>query len=356
MLLISLLLAILLERFLPAPFGVVDDFLCNVLTVIKNKLNSGENSSAIASWFAVTFLLGTICWSIWALLSMVHPILSIFFSILVLYLSFGFSNFMNKFTTIQNCLKNNQLEEARKHLYEWAVFVGSDQVILETAKSGDISSVSRETIRLAILAAQRNLFGVIFWYVVLPGPIGPVIYRVSVQAMRSWNKEVKHAPTADDHTPTTDDVIKNQEELETDPNSIKQPDFFANISIKGFFWLDWVSSRVTAFIFAIVGNFEDSIQMIRARSAIVSKQGYDSERILLSAGEGAMTLRLTIPVAPSGSDEFDKITSSDYVVPELKETDENSLKIAGGLIWRSLFLWFFIMVLVTLGYLSNLLN
>ena len=349
MLLISLLLAILIERFLPAPFGVVDDFLCNILTAIKNKLNSGENSSAIASWFAVTFLLGAVCWLIWTLLSMVHPILSIFFSVLVLYLSFGFSNFMNKFTTIQNCLKNNQLDEARKHLYDWAVFVGSDEVILETAKSGNVSSVSRETIRLAILAAQRNLFGVIFWYVVLPGPIGPLIYRVSVQAMRSWNQKL-------DHDSSVDEEVKNEENLETEITQIKKTDFFANISTKGFFWLDWVSSRITAFIFAIVGNFEDSIQMIRARSAIVSKQRYDSERILLSAGEGAMTLRLTIPVAPSGSDEFEKITSSDYVVPELKETDENSLIIAGGLIWRALFLWFFVMLLVTLGYLSNLLN
>lgn len=349
MLLISLLLAILIERFLPAPFGVVDDFLCNALTVIKTKLNSGENSSAIASWFAVTFVLGLICWLIWVLLSMIHPILSIFFSILVLYLSFGFSNFMNKFTTIQNCLKNNQLDEARKHLHDWAVFVGSDQVILETSKSGDIPSVSRETIRLAILAAQRNLFGVIFWFVVLPGPIGPVIYRVSVQALRSWNHEIQ--PDS-----KVDVAVKTEENLKTEINQKKQPDFFANISSKGFFWLDWVSSRVTAFIFAIVGNFEDAIQMIRARSAIVSKQGYDSERILLSAGEGAMTLRLTIPVAASGSDEFEKITASDYVVPELRETDENSLKVVAGLIWRSLFLWFFVMVLVTLGYLSNLLN
>jgi len=349
MLLISLLLAILIERFLPAPFGVVDDFLCNLLAVIKTKLNSGDHSSAIASWFAVTFILGLISWLVWVLLSMIHPILSIFFSVLVLYLSFGFSNFMSKFTTIQNCLKNDQLDDAKKHLYDWAVFVGSDPVIFETAKSGDISSVSRETIRLAILAAQRNLFGVIFWYVVLPGPIGPVIYRVSVQAMRSWNNDVNPEPTGDE-------AVKNEEILEDEISSKKQPDFFANISTKGFFWLDWVSSRVTAFIFAIVGNFEDAIQMIRARSAIVSKQGYDSERILLSAGEGAMTLRLTIPVAPTGSDEFEKITSSDYVVPELRETDENSLKIAGGLIWRSLFLWFFVMILVTLGYLSNLLN
>ena len=349
MLLISLLLAILIERFLPAPFGVVDDFLCNLLSVIKTKLNSGDNSSAIASWFAVTFILGLISWLVWVLLSMVHPILSIFFSVLVLYLSFGFSNFMNKFTTIQNCLKNDQLDDARKHLYDWAVFVGSDPVILETAKSGDISSISRETIRLAILAAQRNLFGVMFWYVVLPGPIGPIIYRVSVQAMRAWNSEVNIVSTGDD-------AVKNEETLENEASSKKQPDFFANISTKGYFWLDWVSSRVTAFIFAIVGNFEDAIQMIRARSAISSKQGYDSERILLSAGEGAMTLRLTIPVAPTGSDEFEKITSSDYIVPELRETDENSLKVAGGLIWRSLFLWFFVMILVTLGYLSNLLN
>ena len=195
MLLISLLLAILIERFLPAPFGVVDDFLCNLLAVIKTKLNSGDHSSAIASWFAVTFILGLISWLVWVLLSMIHPILSIFFSVLVLYLSFGFSNFMSKFTTIQNCLKNDQLDDAKKHLYDWAVFVGSDPVIFETAKSGDISSVSRETIRLAILAAQRNLFGVIFWYVVLPGPIGPVIYRVSVQAMRSWNNDVNPEPT-----------------------------------------------------------------------------------------------------------------------------------------------------------------
>ena len=82
------------------------------------------------------------------------------------------------------------MDEARKHLHDWAVFVGSDQVILETSKSGDIPSVSRETIRLAILAAQRNLFGVIFWFVVLPGPSGPGIYRVSVHALRSWNREI----------------------------------------------------------------------------------------------------------------------------------------------------------------------
>jgi cobalamin biosynthesis protein CobD/CbiB len=349
MFLISLLLAILLERFFPAPFGVVEDFLSNILTVLKKKLNSGDNASAITAWFSLTFVLSSFCWLIWILLSIIHPILSLLFSIIVLYLSFGFSNFINRFTTIQSCLKNDQLEEARKHLHDWATFVGSDPVVFETAKSGDISSVSRETVRLAILAAQRNLFGVIFWYVVLPGPIGPVIYRISVQAMRSWNDE-KVLTTLSDENSTEKQNI--QEARYKKP----QPDFFANISIKGFFWVDWVSSRVTAFIFAIVGNFEDAIQMIRARSAIASNDGYDSERILLSAGEGAMTLRLTIPIAPSGSDEFEKISSSDYVVPELREVDENSLKVAVGLIWRSLFLWCFVMLLVTLGYLSNLLN
>ncbi len=349
MLLISLLLSILLERFLPAPFGVVENFLSNTLSQIKAKLNSGNNPSALISWIAVTFLMGLISWLIWLLLSIIHPMLSLIFSIAVLYLSFGFSNFVNRFTTIQNCLKNGQLEEARKHLHDWATFVGSDPVVFESAKSGDMSSVSREAIRLAIMAAQRNLFGVIFWYVVLPGPIGPVIYRVSVQAMKSWNNDKSKNSELENEL----DAIESNKNEEL-PKSNNQ-DFFAKISIKGFFWIDWVSSRVTAFVFAIVGNFEDAIQMIRAQSAIVSKEGYDSERILLSAGEGAMTLRLTIPVAPSGSHEFENLTASDYIVPELREVDENSLKVVVGLILRSFFLWCFVMILVTLGYLSNLL-
>jgi len=351
MLLISLIIAIILERFLPSPFGVVEDFLSNFLIALKKKLNSGENVSAITSWFVVTFVLGLFSWLLWILLSIVHPILSLIFTIFILYISFGFSNFIDRFTTIQNCLKKDQLKEARQQLHEWATFVGSDPVVFETAKSGDISSVSRETIRLAILAAQRNLFGVIFWYVVLPGPTGAIIYRVSVLAMAAWNKneEKPLSDSLDELESTTDN---SQNEVYTN----NKLDFFANISAKGFFWIDWVSSRVTAFIFAIVGNFEDAIQMIRARSAIASKEGYDSERILLSAGEGAMTLRITIPVAPSGSNEFEKISSSDYVVPELREVDENSLRVAVGLIWRSLLLWCFVLILVTLGYLSNLLS
>jgi membrane protein required for beta-lactamase induction len=221
MLLISLLLAILLERFLPAPFGVVEDFLCNLLIILKKKLNSGDKASAISSWFAVTFVIGLLCWLIWMLLSMIHPIVSLGFSILVLYLSFGFSNFINRFTTIQNCLKNDQLLEARKHLHEWATFVGSDPVVFETAKSGDISSVSRETIRLAILAAQRNLFGVIFWYIVLPGPIGPVVYKVSVQAMRAWNNDDSTASNV-----LKDECVSTDENPQDEIYKKNKPDFF----------------------------------------------------------------------------------------------------------------------------------
>ncbi|OUW02282.1 MAG: hypothetical protein CBD16_04365 [Betaproteobacteria bacterium TMED156] len=252
--------------------------------------------------------------------------------------------------------------DARKHLQDWANFVGADPVVFSTAKSGDSLSVTRETIRLGILAAQRNLFGVIFWYLVLPGPLGPIIYRVSVQAMKEWNDYTNNQQNLSDQensTKKTEDP-SNTKKTTADPidsdNLRDIPDFFGEISKKGFFWVDWVSSRTTAFIFAIVGNFEDAIQMIRARSAMVSKQGYDSERIILSAGEGAMTLRLTIPVATSGFEDFENIRSTDYIVPDLREVDENSMRILTGLIWRALFLWFFVLMLITLGYLSNVLT
>ncbi len=349
MLIISLLLAILIERFFPAPSEIIEVSLGKMLSFVKTKLNSGERVQAIISWFGVTFFMGLVGWLIWLVISLIHPILSLVFSIGVLYLSFGFGTFISRFNTIQKCIKNNQLEEARKHLHDWATFVGSDQVVFETAKSGDISSVSRETIRLAILAAQRNFFGVVFWYIILPGPIGPIIYRVSVQALKSWDSDVE-INTVKSEPESLEDVLQSKS------YSQNNTDHFCDISVKGFFWIDWVSSRVTAFIFAIVGNFEDAVQMIRARSAVSPKAGFDSERILLSAGEGAMTTRLTVPIATSGSSDFETISSSDFVIPELKEVDENSLSVVVGLVWRSLFLWCIVMLLVTLGYFSNLLS
>ena len=60
MLIISLLLAILIERFFPAPSEIIEVSLGKMLSFVKTKLNSGERVQAIISWFGVTFFMGLV--------------------------------------------------------------------------------------------------------------------------------------------------------------------------------------------------------------------------------------------------------------------------------------------------------
>ena len=39
-----------------------------------------------------------------------------------------------------------------------------------------------------VLLAHRHVFAVLFWFVLLPGPIGPVLYRLAEYVARRWNR------------------------------------------------------------------------------------------------------------------------------------------------------------------------
>ena len=44
---------------------------------------------------------------------------------------------------------------------------------------------------------HRNLFAPIFWLVVLPGPVGILLYRASLFVQREWNKNVEEVDNSD---------------------------------------------------------------------------------------------------------------------------------------------------------------
>ena len=57
----------------------------------------------------------------------------------------------------------------------------------------------RQAIEHGLLLSQRHVFGVFFWFVVLPGPIGAVVYRLAEHVSRAWNRppvDVRHRPIA----------------------------------------------------------------------------------------------------------------------------------------------------------------
>ena len=341
MTLFSFIFAMLLEQVRP----VRDDsrlgsWIERILLRAERVTNAGDAASARWTWLVVVIGGTLLTWIVVALLTRVHVILGFLATIGVLYVTIGFRQFSNRFTEIQLALANNDLPLAREELRKWAAHSGGDLMTRIAADSGDASAISREAIRLALVGAQRHVFGVLFWFVILPGPAGAMLYRLSAEARRVWadaRQQVSLAPNA--------------------PTPPLSP--FGEFAVRAFAWIDWFPARVTAIVFAIVGNFEDAILMWRMKSGFVPHAN-DTERVILSSGAGAMGVRLSVPEAHSVSIQIDEPAETEALggpwpslyqdMPDLREADESSLRSAVGLVWRALILWVALMFLVSVGH------
>jgi len=341
MTLFSFIFAMLLEQVRP----VRDDsrlgsWIERVLLRAERATNAGDRSSARWTWLVVVMGGTLLTWLVVMLLTRVHVLWGFLATIGVLYLTIGFRKFSNRFTEIQLALANNDLTRARDELRRWAAHSGGDLMTRIAADSGDASAISREAIRLALVGAQRHVFGVLFWFVILPGPAGAVLYRLSAEARRVW--------------------ADSRQEISLAPNAPTPPlSPFGEFAVRAFAWVDWFPARVTAIVFAIVGNFEDAILMWRMKSGF-APHANDTERVILSSGAGAMGVRLSVPEAHSVSIQIDEPSETEALggpwpslyqdMPDLREADESSLRSAVGLVWRALILWVTLMFLVSVGH------
>jgi adenosylcobinamide-phosphate synthase len=339
MTLFSFIFAMLLEQVRP----VRDDsrlgsWVANTLLRIERATNTGDLASARWTWLAVVIGGTVLTWAVVALLTRLHFLLGFVATVGVLYLTIGFRQFSNRFTEIQLALANNDIERARQKLKEWLAHSGGDVMTRVAAESGDVSAICRESIRLALIGAQRHVFGVIFWFVILPGPAGAVLYRLSAEARRVW----------------ADARMSEAADAPLSP--------LGEFAVRAFSWVDWFPARVTAIVFAIVGNFEDSILMWRLRSGF-APHANDTERVLLSAGAGAMGVRLSVPEAHSTMSRVDEPYETEALggpwpslaqdLPDLSEANEAALRSAVGLVWRAVILWVILMFLVSVGHWSG---
>lgn len=334
MTLFSFLFALIFEQIRPVRAeGRLGSWIPSLLVRVEKRTDTGKKTAAIAVWF-VLVIGGTVALSLLvAWLTRVNFLLGFLLTVGVLYLTFGFRQFSNRFTEIQLALANNDLDRARSELALWAKHSGGDLMTRIACENGDASAIARETIRLALVAAQRHVFGVIFWFVILPGPAGAIFYRLAAEARRVWSDA-----RPDDAGPLSP---------------------FAEFSVKAFSWIDWFPARVTAIVFAIVGNFEDAILMWRANSGF-APHADDTERVILSAGAGAMGIRLSVPSAKADGIQITESAETEALggpwpslsqdMPDLREADESSLRSAVGLVWRAVILWVALVFLVSVGY------
>lgn len=344
---LALLIALLLEQ--AHPLRANNPLQLWIIQRLE-QLGAGACEQGRSPWLVYGSVVGASALGVWGLvflLGLVHPLLELLATVAVLYFIFGFRQFSHAFSRIQAFLRQDQLPEARAELARWTNEIHADPVARMAATEGDASAVARETIRLSLVSAQRHVFGVMFWFVVLPGPTGAVAYWMSIQLMRAWRQYAQpgHRTLAfrGSAEPSDSEVPPMRPSL----------DFMDGcphaVAVRAYRYIDWLPVRVTAVVLAVAGNFEDSMAMWRSRAGSSPDAFDDEDRVLVAAGAGALGIRLSVPDAPNLYDLSDDVDLPSDAEPDLDEAQPGSMASAVGLVWRAVILWFFMVFLYTLG-------
>ena len=118
--------------------------------------------------------------------------------------------------------------------------------------------------------------------------------------------------------------------------------------------IDHVPARLTAFGFAVVGNFEEAVTCWRRDAALWRRP---NEGIILAAAAGAVGVQLGGAAAPGITPDRSK-TFDSGAVPGTAAAEAftpgmppvaGHLRSIVGLVWRSVVLWMLLLALLTLA-------
>ena len=241
--------------------------------------------------------------TVYYFLSATNLALAWVWSVVVLYFTMGFRQFSHHYTEIHLALRAGDIDRARVLLAEWR---GTTRELWSS------SDVARLAIEHALVLSHRHVFAVIFWFVLLPGPCGAVLYRLS-SLLNEFFSERSNEP-------------------------------FCRFSHQAFALIDWLPQRATAIAFAIVGDFEDAIYCWRTQAA---QWGDRAAGIVLSAGAGAIGVRLGMPVVEGGD-----VTDRGEIGLNA-DADADFMQSAVGLVWRASVLWLLLLFMLSLASLAG---
>lgn len=337
--LFALITALLLEQLHPlSARKYLYGWLSGYAAYFQHNFNAGERRHGRIAWLvAVLPLVGgaAVCYR---LLYQVHPVLAWAFNVLALYLTMGFRQFSHYFTDIHLALREGRLDEARSLLSRWR---GS------SALEFNQEEVARVTIEQALIASQRNVFGVIVWFVLfsvagLGGAAGALLYRLAQFVRTHWRTEgamTWRSPVHEEPHSYLDARSRASAQARHRMADQGGPDAFGEFARQAFHVLEWLPVRMTAITFAIAGNFEDAVHCWRTQAA-----GWpDPEAgILLASGAGALGVRLGMPLPQGGVLEDRAELGVDG------DADVDFMQSAVGLVWRSVVFWLILSLLLTL--------
>ena len=320
----AVLFALLIEQVKPLPrSNAIHDALIAWVRYAGRNFDAGKAHHSWVVWSITVVLPALLAWGVYAALGSVHLVLALSWNVLVLYLTLGFRQFSHYFTDIRDALERGEDDSARALLARWRHLDASELPRRE---------LLRHVIEHSLLAAHRHVFGVFFWFIVLStvglGPAGAVLYRMAEFTSRYW--AYRHR-TVD--APTNPRVL--------------------DLSQRLFGWIDHVPARLTAFGFAVVGNFEEAVSGWRRDAGLWR---FANEGIILSAAAGAVGVQLGGGAAPGLSPDrsrtfeagTDEVASAEGSTPGLPPQNAH-LRSVVALVWRSVVLWMLLLALLTLA-------
>ncbi|HEX7055255.1 MAG TPA: CobD/CbiB family protein [Burkholderiales bacterium] len=296
--LLAVVAALVIEQWRPlGERGELRGTLAAAAQWLEQSFNGGERRHGAVAWLVGVVPAAVAAALVHAVLEEVGAALALVFDVAVLYLTLGFRQFSHYFTELQLAVKSGDIDRARSLLEHWR---GASGVV----------RTREELIRLAIeealIAAHRHVFGVLLWYLILPGPSGAILYRLAAYLAGRW----------------------------------KPLGAFGEFAQRAFHLLEWPAVRLTATAFAVVGDFEDAVYCWRTQSRAWPDP---DEGIVLAAGAGAMGVRLGMPVQ-----DVEGVQPR----PELgvgEPADGPFLDSTVGMLWRAVVVWIFVLALISLA-------
>jgi len=312
----AVVIALALEQWRTLTFRVtLERLYVRYVRFLELKLNGGTTQhgvfAAIAALGPPVFVAALVFFGLYA----VHPALGLVWNIACLYFLMGFRRFSHAYSDVVAALKADDLHAARRALGAWRGVPGGE---LGTAE------IARLSIERGLIDSYQQVFATLFWFTVLPGPVGAVLYRAASLVAQEWRAEIPGADT----TPVT-----------------RARDLFGRPARTLLWLLDWIPVRLTALSFAIVGDFEDAVYCWRTQSRSWATQlGGEHAGIILASGAGALGVQLGGPIP--------MLVGEPEYRPELgigDPADGDLLPSAVGLVWRALVLWLLLILLLTLA-------
>jgi adenosylcobinamide-phosphate synthase len=321
----AVLFALVIEQLKPLPRGnFVHDSLIDWVRWTGRNFDAGREHHAWIVWIITAIVPAAVTAVVFVLLARVSPLLGFAWNVLVLYLTLGFRQFSHYFTDIRDALEHGDEGRARLLLAEWRHLDASELPRTE---------LLRHVIEHSLLAAHRHVFGVFFCFVVLStlglGPAGATLYRMAEFASRYWAFKSRTVGA-----PTNERLMVLSQRL--------------------FRLIDHVPARLTAFGFAVVGNFEEAVNGWRRDAALWL---HANEGIILAAAAGAVGVQLGGMSAPGTTPDRSKTFASGAgqvagpaqgLTPGVPP-QSGHLQSVVALVWRSVVLWMLLLALLTLA-------